>query len=653
MLRAHACVICGDPIPAGRRLDRRYCRVSCRSVAYRARKGGKRSASSTQLTDPTAASRDSHYGSIPREVLDILAKHFSVRDEVVRAELAAAQRRATQLQQALDEATAAAYLSTEESPAPLVAAQERIRKLTETLEQSQVESADKYDKLASKFETLSRQKQTAPDEPPKHTEELKTLRAELQAAQERLTPAREQADAQAKQLADLKRAVEAEKQRASQLDSQSTTWEKRVLELQEKCTAAEARARKDADTIKDQNAQLTELEAKLSEVEQHWQEDQTQGAARAREYEALEQRVSELQAQVETEDVPASEQLATLKTARDQLLAECKLHREHAEREAADSVYNQVSAKAIEMLRASVEAQNSIAAGAFYENMQRFGLLIDWSVRWFVRQYVRAVLQSESRVEVDSWVTKTVLALMKQSKQRRGDSPYGLSEWAEANPVLLCQIAGCVAASTTARITGATPTLFHTAMQSAAASYTIPELAASAPTSTALVFVPPHPAPALPQRRLRAQAEPAPVPFPVPVQSEPWPSSAPEPEPPAAAAPPTEAAPFRLDRLVSIKQDLLSVSHQLAEVQDIMGRPITGQRLRDGANITEQAQQEATVERWNYIHNPPHERQTPVFWVRHGALLDAQSERELTDRATERFLDLSSSLRILELKRRR
>lgn len=100
------------------------------------------------------------------------------------------------------------------------------------------------------------------------------------------------------------------------------------------------------------------------------------------------------------------------------------------------------------------------------------------SVRWFVRQYVRAVLQSESHVEVDSWVTKTALALMKQSKQRRGDFSSGLSEWAEANPVLLCQLAGCLAASTTARMTGSAPTLFHTSMQSAAASHMAPELAA-------------------------------------------------------------------------------------------------------------------------------------------------------------------------------
>lgn len=131
----------------------------------------------------------------------------------------------------------------------------------------------------------------------------------------------------------------------SQIKSQAATWEKKVLEAQEKCTAAEARAKKDADTVRDKTAQLTELEAKLSEGEQHWQADQRQGATRAREYEALEQRVRELKAQVETDKSTASEQLAAVKAARDQLQAECNLHRERAEQEAADSAYDKVSAK--------------------------------------------------------------------------------------------------------------------------------------------------------------------------------------------------------------------------------------------------------------------------------------------------------------------
>ncbi|WP_158257554.1 hypothetical protein [Haliangium sp. UPWRP_2] len=47
------------------------------------------------------------------------------------------------------------------------------------------------------------------------------------------------------------------------------------------------------------------------------------------------------------------------------------------------------------------------------------------------------------------------------------------------------------------------------------------------------------------------------------------------------------------------------MSHQLAELQDIVGRPITARRLREGASISEQALEEAMAERWNYIRRPP------------------------------------------------
>lgn len=40
MLRAHHCVRCGDPMPLGRRVDRKYCRASCRTSAYRERRRG-------------------------------------------------------------------------------------------------------------------------------------------------------------------------------------------------------------------------------------------------------------------------------------------------------------------------------------------------------------------------------------------------------------------------------------------------------------------------------------------------------------------------------------------------------------------------------------------------------------------------------------
>lgn len=40
MLRARICSFCGADMPAGGRIDRRYCRASCRTLAYRRRRAG-------------------------------------------------------------------------------------------------------------------------------------------------------------------------------------------------------------------------------------------------------------------------------------------------------------------------------------------------------------------------------------------------------------------------------------------------------------------------------------------------------------------------------------------------------------------------------------------------------------------------------------
>ena len=510
MLRAHACVICGDPIPAGRRIDRRYCRMSCRSVAYRARKSDKQWTSSSRPAEPDAAPRESRYGSIPPEVLASLAKHFEPRDEVVRAELAAAQRRAMQLQQALDETTAAPNRSADESQATLAAAQERIRKLTEALERTQTESADKYDKLASKFEALSRQKQATADGQTQHGEALRTLRAELQSAHVRLAQAGEQADSQAKQLVDLQRAVQAGEQRVSQLDALATARERNIAELHEKWMAAEARASQGADQARELAAQLTKPKEKHSEAEGQELAAQSQGSARDGEYAALLQQFRALQARATEKDAVVAEQLEALKADRDQLQAECALHREHAGREAANSVYD-----------------------------------------------LACVVASPSEVR--------------------------------------------------------------------------PHLP---PAGSVLVV-------------------PAPMPSPVPPQSASRPSVAPAPRPPEPAIPQNWNELFSQDSLDSMRQELLRVSHQLAELQDLGGIPITTQRLREGASLSEQALEETRAERWNYIRNPPPERKTPVCWVRHGALLDDQSEHELKYRALEKFMSLSASLELLKRKLRR
>ena len=653
MLRAHACVICGDPIPAGRRLDRRYCKVSCRSVAYRARKGGQPAVTATGLTEPEADLRPSRYGRIPREVLDILAKHFGAHDEGIRAELAVAQKRAEQLQQALEAATAPPHPGAEESQSTRLAAQERIRKLTEALERSQAESADKYDKLASKYETLSRQKQAATEEQTQNEDALKAVQAELQAAQAQLAQAAKRAEAQDQQLSELQLAVETGKDRASQLDVRATTAEDQGTELQQKCKAAESQASRDADQLRAQTAQIAKLEAKLSAADGQGQAPLTRGVARGGEYESLQQQIRALQARVKTEDAAVRQQLAALEAERDQLQAECSLHRERTEQEAADSTYDRVSAVGVQMLRRLLEDQHWAEPAALQEHMQRFRALIDWSSRWFVRQFVCALLQSETQVRVDEWAKQAASNLITESKQALSQVVYGLAQWAQDNPVLLGQLALCVAASTAARVLGAVPAPFRAALNTSSAQYTIPDAAVMPPSDPALFAAPPRPAPALAQPLRRAQVVTPPKPPPELEQSATWSGMDHDPEPLAVATPPSSPKPFALDRLVSIKLDLLSVSHQLAELQDIMGRPITSQRVREGTSIGEQAVQESMADRWNYISRPPSGRKTPVYWIRVGELLDDQSEHELRDRTTEQFVDVSARLRILEAKRRR
>ncbi len=671
MLRAHACVICGDPIPAGRRVDRRYCRMSCRSVAYRARKGAKQPAGSTWPEAPDAALRPGRYGAIPGEVLDILAKHFGQRDDGLRAERTAVQRQAAELERALNEATAAPYRTEEETQAALLAAQDRIRKLTAEHTRSQLESADQRDKLTTKLETLSRQKQADTDALNRRGEALQALQTELKSAKEQLAKAAEQTDSQSKQLEDLQRNLEQEKHRASQLEALATARERAVTELQEKQTAAEARATLQADKMTEQTTRLTGLEQRLAESEQQRQSAQNQEKVHAREHEETQRQLRSLQAHAAEESAAASQRLAAMKAERDQLQAECSLHRERAEPDAADPTYDAASAQAIQMLRKLLESQAESAA--LHAHMQHFGVVISWSARWFARQFVRVLLGSERQVDLSEWATTAALDLRRQSLQNPAPFPEGMPEWTTANPELVAQLALCVAGSAAERILGTMPAALLAVLRAPAAPHSVwmntgaspGALMATAPLHRLADPEEPHlrtrelpapldrpPDPGAPAPSTRARPAPGQQSMgtnratPSHIERDSPPAEEPQDEPP----PPAWPEPAKPDRLVGIQQDLLSVSHQLAELQDIVGRPITARRLREGVPLSEQALEEAMAERWNYIRRPPPERTTPVFWVRHGAQFDEQSERELRDRATDRYVDLSASLRILQRK---
>ncbi|HRI54496.1 MAG TPA: hypothetical protein PLW65_30360, partial [Pseudomonadota bacterium] len=521
------------------------------------------------------------------------------------------------------------------------------------LERTQTESADKYDKLASKFEALSRQKQATADGQTQHDEALKTLRAELQSAHERLAQAGQQADSQAKQLVDLQRAVQAGEQRVIQLDELATARERDIAELHEKWTAAEARASQDADKASQQAAQLTKQEAEHSEAERQEQAAQSHASARDGEYEALLQQFRALQARAAEDDAVVTQQLEALKADRDQLQAECALHRERAEREAADSVYDLASSRGTKLLRKLLEEQHQADPVALHEQMERFELLIAWSARWFVRHFIRAFLQAEQPVQVEQSAAQIALDLLKESQQSPARFPASLSEWAEANLELLGQLALCVAASTAEQVIGAMPAVFHAAAKAPSEPRFVSRMPGVSSSGVARVMDAPRPVrPHLPPGG-RMPVVPAPMSSPVPPQSASRPSVAPAPQPPASAAPLNSHEQFSQDCLVSVKRELLRVSHQLAELQDLEGSPMTTQRLREGASLSEQALEETRTERWDYIRNPPPERKTPVCWVRQGVLLDEQSEQELKERATEKLIALSASLDMLKRERRR
>lgn len=169
MLRATCCVICGNPLPTCGRLDRRYCRKSCRAVAYRAgrRESKARPASCLPPPGDFEVGRSLVYTHIPREVLDVLAKHFGQQHESLVAELATARKRLVELEQAAGATAAGA------------AAMEERRRLEAQAQQLQAELTATRSSLTTQLETAKRQLREAADERTR-AERVPTLEGEIQ-----------------------------------------------------------------------------------------------------------------------------------------------------------------------------------------------------------------------------------------------------------------------------------------------------------------------------------------------------------------------------------------------------------------------------------------------------------------------------------------
>lgn len=98
MLRAHHCLLCGDPLPAGSRIDRQYCRDSCRTLASRVRKGKRRTPAVSGQTllqhiSPTGVTEQR-----PLSPLLALAVKHEDQEAELRVELAETRARLERLQ---------------------------------------------------------------------------------------------------------------------------------------------------------------------------------------------------------------------------------------------------------------------------------------------------------------------------------------------------------------------------------------------------------------------------------------------------------------------------------------------------------------------------------------------------------------------------
>lgn len=98
MLRAHHCLLCGDPLPAGSRIDRQYCRDSCRTLASRVRKGKRRTPAASGQTLLQHISPSGATEQRPLSPLLALAVKHEDQEAELRAELADTRARLERLQ---------------------------------------------------------------------------------------------------------------------------------------------------------------------------------------------------------------------------------------------------------------------------------------------------------------------------------------------------------------------------------------------------------------------------------------------------------------------------------------------------------------------------------------------------------------------------
>lgn len=265
MLRATCCVICGELLPKPGRLNRRYCRKSCRAVAYRARHREDRPGPALRRSPPgdSEVTRSLLYTRIPREVLDVLARHFDQQRESLAAELTAARTRIVEL-----EKTSAT------EPAGAAALEDR-RRFEAQVQQLRGELTETRSSLTAQLETAKRQLREASDlraqaeQVPKLKTEMERINAELDNAR---AVAATSADEKRRLESDLQQIQDALTESRGMLTAQLEAA-KRNQELTERSLRVTEQR---CDALK---GQLADAKAVLSKYEQNNDEEQKTHAA--------------------------------------------------------------------------------------------------------------------------------------------------------------------------------------------------------------------------------------------------------------------------------------------------------------------------------------------------------------------------------------
>lgn len=640
MLRATCCVICGELLPKPGRLNRRYCRKSCRAVAYRARHREDRPGPALRLPPPgdSEVTRSLLYTRIPREVLDVLARHFDQQRESLAAELTAARARIAEMEK-----------SAATEPAATAALEDR-RRLEAEVQQLRGELTETRSSLTAQLETAKRQLREASDlraqaeQVPKLKTEMERISAELDNAR---TVASTGADEKRRLESDLQQTRDALKESRGTLAAQLDAEKRKQEQTERSLRMTEQRC----DAL---NGQLADAKAALSKREQNMDEAQkTHAAALA----AGAARLAALQAQYSDLKQENERLRDTAKAQRDERDGELAAAQEQAaalqqEKETWDSQMEDIkrvlgweSQKASEAKQAL--AQSSTRLDFYRKAVLRLVEAINSGSRERMLDAKRSVAAALT-VLAKSNEPETIEAITESAGLLRGDT-QAANKPASQTALVLRGSESASVSPPRASDTDVTLRRAQTELAELKAKYTTAcrdldearvNLTASELLNRSLARERDQAMHALNVSRRTAagrESEVAGKARRILDKFELWAES----QSPLAVEAHAYVGPYdvRKDKLIHVLHREIVDHAKLARAQWLQSKPVTAQLFNLDLTALQQAQAMAMAERWRMYADPPEQFDGKVTWEKFGYLLNSEAERFLCQISDKRGFD--------------